>query len=260
MLSAVGRQTLAFLEATGLVLAFATRSVARTVVSTDALGATLTQSAVLVLRCAVPVVLVCAPIGAMLAMQSLAITRAFGVDRLLPPLLAATIVRELAPGFAAVMVCFQAGAGVSAELGTMKVQEELDALAVMGIDARALVVGPRVLGTAVAAVLLNAAAIVTGMLGGWAVAVPLGGMGHAGFMDALFQGLSLGDLWLSEVKSLVFGLTIGAISVTFGCHASGGPAGVGRAANRTVVASVICVLVANYFVNTLLFGLRGAGS
>lgn len=258
MLTQVGHTTLAFLEATGRVLAFAGRSVGRSLSSKEGVRATVTQSAILVVRCAVPVVLVCAPIGAMLAMQSLSLTRTFGVDRLLPPLIAATIVRELAPGFAAVMVCFQAGSGVAAELGTMKVQEELDALAVMGVDARALLVGPRVLGTAVASLLLNAAAIFTGFFGGWLVAVPLGGMGHSVFVDTLLGGISLSDLWLSELKCLVFGLAIGAISVTFGYHATGGPAGVGRAANRTVVASVICVLVANYLVNTLVFGLRAS--
>lgn len=173
--------------------------------------------------------------------------------------MAATVVRELAPGFAAVMVCFQAGAGIAAELATMRVQEELDALAVMGVDARALVVGPRVLGTAMTTALLNVVAILCGLLGGYLVAVPLAGMGSAMYLETMLDGITLTDLWMSELKTVVFGLGIGAISVTFGAFARGGPAGVGRAANRTVVASVILVLVANYVVNTSVFGLRGGG-
>lgn len=255
----VGRATRSFLEGTGRVVAFGTRSLALALTTREGLAATLVQTRTLVLRCSLPVMLVCGPIGAMLAMQSLTMARAFGVDRLLPPLVAATVVRELAPGFAAVMVCFQAGAGIAAELATMRVQEELDALAVMGVDARALVVGPRVLGTAMTTALLNVAGIFCGLLGGYLVAVPLAGMGHSMFLSTMLDGFTLGDLWLSELKTVVFGLGIGAISVTFGFFASGGPAGVGRAANRTVVASVILVLVANYVVNTSVFGLRGGG-
>lgn len=258
-LADVGRGTLAFLAATGRVVSFASKSLVLTLGSKDGLTATVAQTRSLVFRCALPVMLVCGPVGAMLAMQSLAMARTFGVDRLLPPLVAATVVRELAPGFAAVMVCFQAGAGIAAELATMRVQEELDALAVMGVDARALVVGPRVLGTAMTTALLNIAAMACGLLGGYLVAVPLAGMGHSMFLDTMLEGLTLADLWMSELKTVVFGLGIGAISVTFGYFASGGPAGVGRAANRTVVASVILVLVANYVVNTSVFGLRGGG-
>jgi phospholipid/cholesterol/gamma-HCH transport system permease protein len=256
-LVSLGQSLRAFFEATGRIVAFAGESTVVTLRSGQGITGVITQTRILALRCAVPVMLVAGPIGAMLAMQSLTLTRAFGVDRLLPPLVAATIIRELGPGFAAVMVCFQAGAGISAELGTMRVQEELDALNVMGVDARSLVVGPRVIGTSIATALLNALAIATGLFGAWVVAVPMGGMGHAGFVDTLFEGLGVADVWLSELKAVCFGFGIGAISVTFGYFASGGPAGVGRAANRTVVACVILVLVSNYLINTALLGAGG---
>lgn len=259
-LARVGDGFVGFLAATGRVIGYTGGALRATFTTREGLSASIAQSGLLTWRCIVPVMLVAGPIGAMLAMQSLTMARAFGVDRLLPPLVAATIVRELAPGFAAVMVCFQAGAGIAAELGTMRVQEELDALEVMGLDPRAFVVGPRVVGAAVATALLNALAIVTGMLGAYIVAVPLAGMAHALFTDTALEGLSLLDVWLSELKALLFGLVLGAVSATFGAFARGGPQGVGRAANRAVVATVILVLVTNYLVNTAMFGLGGGGA
>lgn len=256
-LEKIGQATQGFFAATGRVVAFSAASMAAALTTAEGLSATLVQVRALTLRCTLPVVLVAGPIGAMLALQSLTVARTFGVDRLLPPLVSATLVRELAPGFAAVMVCFQAGAGIAAELGTMRVQEELDALEVMGLEPRAFVVGPRVLGAMVATGLLNALAIVTGMFGAYLVAVPLAGMAHALFVDGALEGLSLVDVWLSETKAVIFGLTLGAVSATFGAFVSGGAQGVGRAANRAVVATVILVLVANYVVNTALLGLKG---
>jgi phospholipid/cholesterol/gamma-HCH transport system permease protein len=259
MLASAGRMTSDFFAATGRVVSFAVESVWRGLTTAQGISGSIAQTRILTFRCVVPVILVAMPIGMMLSLQTLALSQTFGVDRLLPPLVAATIVRELGPGFAAVMVCFQAGAGIAAELGSMRVNEELDALSVMGVDTRSLVAGPRVIGAAFASALLNAAAIATGIGGAYLVAVPLSGMAHTMFVDTLFEGLTVADVWLSEIKCFVFGLAIGAISVTFGFHADRGPAGVGRAANRTVVASVIVVLIANYLVNTSVFGLRGGG-
>lgn len=259
MLAAAGRTTTNFFAATGRAIAFSAVSIVRTLASGQGVWLAIGQTRTLTFRCVLPVILVAGPIGAMLALQSLSLTQAFGVDRLLPPLVAATVVRELGPGFAAVMVCFQAGAGIAAELGSMRVQEELDALSVMGVDPRVLVVGPRVIGCALACLMLNLAAIFTGIGGAWLITVPAYGMGHAMFMDTLLEGLTFADVWMSELKCGVFGLCIGAISVSFGYHAERGPAGVGRAANKTVVASVIVVLIANYLVNTSVFGLKGGG-
>lgn len=258
-LARLGDALVGFLAASGRVIGYTAGALRVTFTTREGISASIGQAGLLTWRCIVPVMLVAGPIGAMLAMQSLSVARAFGLDRLLPPLVSATIVRELAPGFAAVMVCFQAGAGIAAELGTMRVQEEIDALEVMGMDPRAFVVGPRVVGAAVATALLNALAIVTGILGAYLVAVPMAGMAHALFTDTAIEGLTLVDVWLSELKAGIFGLVLGAVSATFGAFAQGGPQGVGRAANRAVVATVILVLVTNYVVNTAIFGLKGGG-
>lgn len=260
VLARVGDAFLRLLAACGRVVAFTVGSSRVALTTREGCSQSLTQASLLSYRCLLPVMLVAGPIGAMLAMQSLAIARAFGVDRLLPPLVSATIVRELAPGFAAVMVCFQAGAGIAAELGTMRVQEELSALEAMGLDPRAFVIGPRILGACAATLLLNGLAVVTGIFGAYLVSVPLAGMAHAMFVDAALEGISMGDLWLSEAKAGLFGLVLGAVSATFGTFAQGGARGVGQAANRAVVTTVILVLVTNYLVNTALFGLGRSGA
>lgn len=257
LLAHVGHSSRRLLESVGRVAGVSTGSVSATLRSRYGLSQCVAQSALLSYRCFIPVILVAAPIGAMLALQSLSITRQFGVDRLLPPLIAATVIRELAPGFAAVMVCFQAGAGIAAELGTMRVQEEIAALEVMGLDARAFVVGPRIVGSTIATFLLNAVAVFAAMTGAYLVAVPLAGLGHGLFVDTAIEGIASYDLWLSQGKAILFGALLGGTSATFGAFASGGARGVGLAANRAVVTTVVLILASNYLLNTILYGWRG---
>lgn len=259
VLSGIGQRALALFSSTGHVVVFSLTSIGAALTRRESLRAFAVQTVVLSKRCLGPVLLVVAPVAGMMALQTLAVTRSFGVERLVAPLLAATVVRELAPGFSSMMVCFQAGAGIAAELGTMRVQEELDALDVMGVDTRALIVGPRILGAAMAAVVLNAVSIVVGLGAAYVVTVPLLGMSHGLFVETIWGGLNTVDVYMSELKCLVFGTMLGAVSATFGFHVRGGPAGVGRAATQTVVATVILVLVANYVLNTAIFGLRGGG-
>lgn len=240
------------------MVGFSARSFVGTLASRDALGASAVLALRMCARCLIPVTLVVGPIGMMLAMQTLSLTRSFGAERLLPPLLAATIIRELGPGFSAVIVAFQAGAGIAAELGTMRVHQEVDALEVMGLDAPALLVGPRILAAAICAPLLNALGVFVALFGAYLICVLIGGMSRGLFVYTLLDGITVGDLWLSAFKCVVFGAMIGAVSATFGYFARGGASGVGRAANRAVVVMVILILVMNYLLNTAIMGLHGA--
>lgn len=258
-LALLGRPALAALTGAGRVIAFAPGAALGALVSVHGARAATAQAVAIVARCAGPVVLVCGPIGAMLALQGLTLMRTFGVERALAPLCVATVVRELAPGFAAVVVAMQGGAGIAAELGAMRVADELDALEVMGVDPQAEVAGPRILGAALAAPLLNGLAMACGVFGAWLMAVPVLGVPNALFLDTALDGVTAADVWLSAGKSVLFGAALGAVCASAGFFAERSAAGVGRAANRAVVASVILVLVFNYLCNTALFGLRGGG-
>ena len=209
---------------------------------------------------ALPVVLVVGPIGALLALQALTLMRSFGVERQLAPLAAAVIVRELAPGFAAVVVAMQGGAAIAAELATMRLTEELDALDVMGLDPRGLIAGPRILGAALAAPVLNALAIVTGIAGAYAMSVVGLGVPRTLFLETVGDGIAIVDVVVSEAKTVVFGAALGAICAAAGFFCERTTEGVGRAANRAVVVSVVVILALNYLLNTAIFGLGGAGA
>jgi phospholipid/cholesterol/gamma-HCH transport system permease protein len=255
--ASLGRQTRGFLSATGRVLVFSIPAALASLTTRDGMRASASQAVQLAWRCALPVALVCGPVGAMVALQALTLMRSFGFERALAPLCVATIVREIAPGFAAVVVSMQGGAGIAAELGAMRNNLELDALDVMGVDSRALVAGPRIIGAAIAAPMMNAVAIFVACFGAFAMSVPALGVPRALFLDTMLDGISVVDVWVSELKCVMFGAGIGGVCATAGFFAPPGPAGVGKAANRAVVASVIVVLVLNYLVNTLVFGLHG---
>ena len=258
-LSHVGRSGIHFLKGMGGALSLSIQALAATCTSRGALSISASQTVSTIARCFVPVCLVIGPISAMLAIQSLTLTRLFGVERLFAPLITVTIVRELAPGFSSVMVCFQAGAGISAELATMRTHEEIDAIEVMGLDPKRLLLGPRIIASMIAAPILSTISIFAGLFSSYVAAVLFLDMPRALFIDHIFDGLTLTDIWLSVFKCVIFGFGLGAISVTNGFFARPGPEGIGHATNRTVVAAVMMVMIANYILNTLFMGLRGGG-
>ncbi len=208
-------------------------------------------------RCLLPVALVVGAIGAMVSLQALSLMRNFGIERQLSPLVVATIVREIAPGFAAVVVAMQAGAGIAAELAAMRVKDELDALDVMGVDARGNVAGPRIVAAALTAPIMNGLAILCGCAGAYAMAVLGLAVPRAVFLDNALHGITLTDIWLSGGKSVLFGIVLGSICSTAGFYSERGAAGVGRAANRAVVWCVVMILVSNYLANTAILGFSG---
>lgn len=255
----VGRGAVDVARAFGRVVLFFAASVARGVREPGGLRAAVQQAIILTSQCALPVVLVCGPIGAMLALQSLTLIRTFGTEKQLAPLAAAVIVKELAPGFCSVVVAMQGGASIAAEIAAMRLAEELDALEVMGLEPRGLIAAPRILGAAVAAPILNALAIVVGVTGAYFMAVIVMDVPHAMFVDGIADGISAKDVVLSEVKTMIFGLGLASICASAGFNCERSTQGVGAAANTAVVASVVFVLAANYLLNTALFGLRGGG-
>jgi phospholipid/cholesterol/gamma-HCH transport system permease protein len=256
-LRAVGERVIDVTVGFGRVMSFLIVASGNGLREPGGVRAAVAQAIIITSRCALPVALVVGPIGAMMALQSLTLMRTFGVERQMAPLAAAIVIRELAPGFASVVVAMQGGAAIAAELAAMRLAEELDALDVMGLEPRGLIAGPRILGAAVAGPLLNALAITCGITGSYLMAVVVLGVPHTQFVTSLPEGITTSDLWLSELKTVVFGLGLGAICASAGFHCQRSTDGIGSAANRAVVTSVVFVLVANYLLNTALFGLRG---
>jgi phospholipid/cholesterol/gamma-HCH transport system permease protein len=171
-------------------------------------------------------------------------------------LVAVSMVRELAPLITAILVAGRVGSAITAELGTMKISQEIDALTVMGIDPVSLVVVPRMLSLVVAVPALTVFSGLLGILGGCGVGVFVLGLGARGYLTDSLASLVQQDVWGSAIKALVFGLIIGVVSCQQGLDTEGGADEVGRSTTRAVVRSIVLIIAADLFVTALLY-LRG---
>jgi phospholipid/cholesterol/gamma-HCH transport system permease protein len=208
-------------------------------------------------RCFLPVCATVFPLGMVMALQGMKIFTMFGAKYLLSSLVSVAVFRELSPVLASVLVAAQGGSSFAAELGAMRIKEELDATEVMAVDALRVHVVPRFLAVLVACPMLNLAGSVAGVAGGFVSAVFIGGQSGGIFLDNLWRLTGEIDLFGGLVKTIVFGTMVGLISTYQGFYAKGGAAGVGRAVNDTVVIASTSFIVANYFLTTALFGAVG---
>ena len=211
------------------------------------------------------VMVVGAFMGMILALQTGEELRRYGAEGQLASIVAASMAREMGPFITAIILAATVGAAIAAELGTMRVSEEIDALELMNIDPVSFLVSPRLHALAVSAVLLTVLVDVIGVCGGAVVAHAQYGIGYLDFFegarDALAGPWLLGvlskDLYSGLAKSLVFGLLIGALSCAAGLRAHGGALGVGRAVRSSVVASVVTTLVIGYVITWFFWVVLG---
>lgn len=204
------------------------------------------------IRCMGPVVATTFPFGMVLCLQGLQIFNLYGAQRMLPSLVTTAIVRELSPLLASVLVAAQGGSAYAAELGAMRIKEELDATEVMAVDGLRWHVLPRVLALAVACPILQILGAVAGLGGGYTMAVLIKNEPSATFLANLWNFTTPLDIFSAVLKSLVFGEIIGLVSCYHGFFATGGAAGVGQAVNDTVVRSVLAIFVVNYLLTSAL--------
>jgi phospholipid/cholesterol/gamma-HCH transport system permease protein len=206
-------------------------------------------------RCLLPVLAVNLPFGMVISLQGLEIFHSYGAERLLSSLVSVTVLRELAPVMASVLVAAQGGSSVAAELGAMRIKDELDATVVMAVDPLRFHVLPRVLGLALSCPMLYVAGATAGLLGGYITAVLVKGEPGGVFLANLWALTTPMDLWAGVLKTAIFGVVIGLVAAFHGNFASGGAAGVGRAVNDTVVHSVLAFIAFNYVLTSALFGM-----
>ncbi len=201
-----------------------------------------------------PVVLVTASFtGMVLALQSWTGFQRFQATSFVGTVVALSVTRELGPVFAGLMVSGRVGASMAAELGTMKVTEQIDALMTLATNPVKYLVVPRVIASTVVLPVLVVFADLVGILGGYFVAVTLLGANPYIYTNKTYQYLELQDIYSGLFKAAVFGFLIALISCYNGFVAEGGAEGVGRATTRAVVASSMGVLVSNYFMTSFMF-------
>ncbi|MEM1179566.1 MAG: ABC transporter permease [Acidobacteriota bacterium] len=184
-------------------------------------------------------------IGMILALQSAHQLQQLGVVQLVADLVAISVTRELAPLMTAILVAGRVGSSIAAELGTMKVSQEVDALTVMGIDPVAYLVVPRLGGLLIAVPCLTFFADALGILGGSAVGTFVLGLGFSSYWADSIAALSLEDLWSGVVKSFFFGGLIGLVACQQGLETRGGASAVGRSTTAAVVRSIILIIAAD---------------
>ena len=183
--------------------------------------------------------------GMIMALQTGSELAKFGAQSNLGAIIGATFVREFGPMWAAIIMLARVGAAMAAELGTMAVNEEIDALRVMNINPVRFLVLPRMLALIISMPLLTVIADYVGMMGGALVAAQVFNRPGDEFVESARGILGNLDFYSGLAKSMIFGAIIATIACDRGLNTTDGAEGVGRSTNQTVVASVICVLIAN---------------
>jgi phospholipid/cholesterol/gamma-HCH transport system permease protein len=185
--------------------------------------------------------------GAVFALQSSVALERFGVKAYIGEIVAIGIVRELGPVLTALTVGVRVGAGITAELGSMAVTEQIDALRAMGASPFKKLALPRILALVVMLPVLTVLADAIGILGGLFIAVFEVNLTAHFYVRHVLDALTLSDLMSGLGKTFFFGLFIASIGCYNGINASGGADGVGRATTHTVVVASITVLVSDFF-------------
>lgn len=190
--------------------------------------------------------------GMVLALQTTHSLRQFGAEGIVGSLVAISLTREIAPVFTALMVTARAGSSMAAELGNMRVTEQIDALVTMGVSPVQYLLSPRLVASVLMVPLLCVLYTCVGMVGAWVVAVQWLGVDPGVFISNIEKYLVPNDFWMGQIKATVFGFLICAIACAQGFNASGGAKGVGEATTRAVVQSAVAILIANYLLTSML--------
>lgn len=193
--------------------------------------------------------------GAVLALQSGMTLDQFGARPFVGRLVSASMVKELGPVLTGLMLAGRIGSGIAAELGSMVVTDQINALRALGTDPIRKLVVPRVLAGFAMAPVLTIIADTVGMLGGWIIAVFQLRVASGVYWSSVTEGLYPNDAWMGLIKPFCLGYVI----VTIGCHvglrAHGGTQGVGRATTSSVVAACVAVIIVDLLVTQLLITL-----
>jgi len=193
--------------------------------------------------------------GMVLALQMGQFLANFGAKIYVSRIMGLSLLREMGPVLSALMVAARVGSGITAELGTMKVTEQIDAMRALATSPVKKLVVPRVLATVIMLPVLTIIADAIGLFGGLIISVTQLGVSGDYFYQSLIQHTALEDLMSGLGKSVFFGFEIAVIACHMGLTATGGADGVGRATTSAVVAASITVLISDFFLTKLFLSL-----
>jgi len=190
--------------------------------------------------------------GMVLALQTVHSLREYGAESTVGGIVAISLLREISPVFAALMVTARAGSSMAAELGNMRITEQIDALVTMAVSPVQYLLSPRLVASVLMLPLLCILYTCVGLLGSYFVAVQWNGIDLGAFISYIESFVVLNDLAMGTTKAAIFGALIASLSCHQGYHVSGGAQGVGLATTRAVVQSAVAILIANYIITSLM--------
>ncbi len=199
------------------------------------------------------VILVALSSGMVMALQFGYGLEKFGGKLYVPKIVSLSIVREMGPVFACLMLAARVGAGITSELGSMKVTQQIDAIRALGTSPIKKIIMPRMLACLLTIPLLSTMAIIVGIFGGLVVGSLELGLDHHFYFQKILTTINLNDFFSGFGKTIFFAYFISVTSCYFGLNVSGGTQGVGSATTKAVVVSSISILVGDYFLTKLFF-------
>ncbi|MBA4444977.1 MlaE family lipid ABC transporter permease subunit, partial [Cylindrospermopsis raciborskii CS-506_D] len=182
----------------------------------------------------------------------------FGAGNLVGGVLAVALTRELSPVLTAVILAGRVGSAFAAEIGTMRVTEQIDALLMLKTDPIDFLVIPRLLACLLMLPILTLLSLVTGMWGGLIIATNLYNLSDTVFLDSARNFLDLRDITSAMIKAACFGILIAIIGCSWGLTTTGGAKGVGQSTTTAVVTALLVIFISNFFLSWLMF--QGAGN
>ena len=182
----------------------------------------------------------------------------FGAAHLVGGVLAIALTRELSPVLTAVVLAGRVGSAFAAEIGTMRVTEQIDALFILKTDPIDYLVIPRLLACCLMLPILTLLSLITGILGGLVIATNIYGIADTVFLDSARNLVGIWDIISALIKACCFGLLIAVIGCSWGLTTKGGAKGVGQSTTTAVVTSLLIIFTSNFFLSWIMF--QGTGS
>lgn len=182
------------------------------------------------------------------------LTKRFGAQNIVGGIVAMGVIRELAPVITSIVIAARVGTAISAEIGSMKASEQIDALSVLGINPIQYLLVPRLIATAIVTPLLTVLSGFLSIIAGMWLTKILVNLSYTEFLASVRLFISSNDVYIMVLKSTIYGIIVAIISTSTGLQVQGGAEAVGAATTKTVVWSMILIFIFNYIITAIFFG------
>ncbi len=253
LIEIIGKQFLNLFSEAGLIFLLFLETIKQSVKRPLKIERIFDQMEFIGVRSLFVVVLVSTFTGMVLALQTYTGFRRFSAESMVGAVVALSLCRELGPVLTSIMVTARAGSAMAAEIGTMRVTEQIDALEVMAVNPIKYLVVPRVIASVLVVPVLTVISDFTGIVGGYIVGVKMLNINSGVYINRTLDLLEISDIYNGLLKSIIFGLLLSIIGCYKGYYTKGGARGVGKATTEAVVLACVVIFVADYVLTAFLF-------